>query len=86
MLQVLNYDFLFQLYKKLCCKKPAPPRPEFSIVCVGLESVGKSTILCLLAHERTDNIQPTTGTPYRLTCLFFNKLIADLAFCMNICY
>eukprot|EP00118_Oscarella_pearsei_P026903 m.942 g.942 ORF g.942 m.942 type:complete len:203 (+) comp5255_c0_seq1:131-739(+) len=47
--------------RKLCgCKRPQP-RPEYSILCIGLSGVGKSTLLATLSNEKTENIEPTTG-------------------------
>ena len=34
-----------------CFTKEPPPRPEYSILCVGLSGAGKSTLLGLLAGE-----------------------------------
>ena len=50
-----------QVFQRLCCKAPPPPRPEFSPVCIGLDSAGKTTLLMVLAGESLDNIEPTKG-------------------------
>ena len=45
----------------MCCVAPTPPRPEFSVICIGLGGVGKTTLLSLLAGEDTADIEPTSG-------------------------
>ena len=36
-------------------------RPEYTILCLGLQGAGKSTLLAKLAGETTYNIEPTKG-------------------------
>ena len=47
----------------MCCKNNEynQVRSEFSIICLGLEGSGKSSLLAKLAGESTDNIEPTKG-------------------------
>lgn len=54
-------NFLFQLYRRLCCKGPNPTRPNFSILCIGLEGCGKSSILAVLSGDDLHKIEPTVG-------------------------
>ena len=43
-------------------KPPPEPKPEFSVLCIGLSRAGKSTLLSLLAGEpMEDDYQPTMG-------------------------
>ena len=51
----------FKLYRRLCCKGPNPTRPNFSILCIGLESCGKSSILAVLSGDDLHKIEPTIG-------------------------
>ena len=45
-----------------CFARPLPPRPEHSIICVGLTGAGKSTLLAVLAGEPTSEaVEPTMG-------------------------
>lgn len=37
-------------------------RPEYNILCLGLQGAGKSTLLAKLAGESTENIEETKGT------------------------
>lgn len=37
-------------------------RPEYSILCLGLQGAGKSTLLTKLAGESIENIEETKGT------------------------
>ena len=38
------------------------PKPEFSVLCIGLLASGKSTILAQLSGEQWENIPSTLGT------------------------
>ncbi|KAI0229570.1 ADP-ribosylation factor-like protein 15 [Lamellibrachia satsuma] len=51
---------IYTVFCRLCCKQ-APPRPDFPAICIGLTQAGKTTLLCLLAGESTQDIEPTTG-------------------------
>ncbi|XP_045551214.1 ADP-ribosylation factor-like protein 15a [Salmo salar] len=48
-------------FRALCCKGPAPSRPEYDVVCIGLTGAGKSSLLALLCNEGSHGIGPTTG-------------------------
>ncbi|XP_061842554.1 ADP-ribosylation factor-like protein 15 isoform X3 [Nerophis lumbriciformis] len=48
-------------FRALCCKGPPPPRPEYDVVCIGLMSAGKTSLLSRLCSEGSDRIVPTTG-------------------------
>ncbi|XP_064609037.1 ADP-ribosylation factor-like protein 15 isoform X2 [Liolophura sinensis] len=52
---------IYSVCRRLCCKKPPPEKPEFSILCVGLSKSGKSSVLCVLSGEDVDAIEPTVG-------------------------
>ena len=43
----------------------ATKKPEFSVLCVGSQGAGKSTILAALASEDPTDIQPTMGKVVR---------------------
>ena len=45
----------------MCCKGPAPVRPNFTILCIGLEKAGKSSILATLSDDDLHKIEPTIG-------------------------
>ncbi|XP_038073584.1 ADP-ribosylation factor-like protein 15 [Patiria miniata] len=47
--------------QKLCCRKESPPRPQYTVVCLGLSGAGKSTLLTLLCGEKTEEVIPTVG-------------------------
>jgi len=64
-----------QVYQRLCCKKPAEPKAEYSLVCIGLTKAGKTTLLSVLCNENTDNITATTGT---VACTVINISLALL--------
>ncbi|KAJ8285365.1 hypothetical protein GJAV_G00026000 [Gymnothorax javanicus] len=51
----------YTCFRALCCKGPAPPRPEYDVVCIGLTGAGKTSLLSRLCSEVTDCIVPTTG-------------------------
>ena len=53
---------LFQFFRRLCCRGPAPVPPNFTVLCLGLGRSGKSTLLAKLSGEATDKIEPTVGT------------------------
>ena len=50
-----------QCCQRLCCKAPAEPKPEFSVLCLGYSEAGKSTLLSVLAGEPLEDLQPTIG-------------------------
>ncbi|XP_074495336.1 ADP-ribosylation factor-like protein 15 isoform X2 [Sebastes fasciatus] len=50
-----------ECFRALCCKGPPPPRPEYDVVCIGLTSAGKTSLLSRLCSESSDGIGPTTG-------------------------
>lgn len=51
---------IYTVFCRLCCKQ-AMPRPDIPAICIGLTQAGKTTLLCLLAGESTQNTEPTTG-------------------------
>ena len=44
------------------------PRPEFSVICVGLGGAGKTTLLSVLAGEDIKNVEPTSGILPKILC------------------
>ena len=48
------------------------PRPEFHVLCVGLQGVGKSSLLAVLAGEREslEEVQPTQGMNFSFYTVF----------------
>jgi len=67
---------LYSLYRRLCCKGPQPIRPNFSILCIGLEGAGKSSILATLSGDDFHNIEPTIG--FSIKALLFPNCILDV--------
>ncbi|XP_022105184.1 ADP-ribosylation factor-like protein 15 [Acanthaster planci] len=47
--------------QKLCCRSESPPRPQYTVVCLGLSGAGKTTLVTLLCGEKTEEIVPTVG-------------------------
>ncbi|XP_053509702.1 ADP-ribosylation factor-like protein 15a isoform X4 [Ictalurus furcatus] len=51
----------YTCFRKLCCKGPPSPRPEYDVVCIGLSGAGKTTLISRLCSEGLDGIVPTAG-------------------------
>ncbi|XP_065836394.1 ADP-ribosylation factor-like protein 15 isoform X2 [Oscarella lobularis] len=47
--------------RRLCGCKQFQPRPEYSVICIGLSGAGKSSLLAALSNEATDGLEPTAG-------------------------
>lgn len=59
------YIKTLQCIRRLCTcffEAPPPERLELSILCLGLQGVGKTTLLAVAAGEPADNVEPTLGT------------------------
>ncbi|XP_064620544.1 ADP-ribosylation factor-like protein 15 [Lineus longissimus] len=65
----------YTIYRKICCKPPPPPKPEFAVICIGLTKAGKSTLLALLAGESTE-VEPTKG--FSIKALQFSDCIINV--------
>ena len=74
----INFCFQFQCCQKCCCciKPPPEPKPEFSVLCLGLSGAGKSTLLSLLAGEPMDDVQPTMG--FAIKAVLTNRSILNI--------
>ncbi|XP_060762652.1 ADP-ribosylation factor-like protein 15a isoform X2 [Neoarius graeffei] len=51
----------YTCFRKLCCKGPRIPRPEYDVVCIGLSGAGKTSLIRRLCREGLDEIVPTQG-------------------------
>ncbi|XP_060738823.1 ADP-ribosylation factor-like protein 15a [Tachysurus vachellii] len=51
----------YTCFRKLCCKGPPSPRPEYDVVCIGLSGAGKTSLISRLSSEGLDEIVPTAG-------------------------
>lgn len=67
---------LYALYRRLCCKGPNPTRPNFSILCIGLEGCGKSSILAVLSGDDLHKVEPTVG--FSIKAVLFEDCILDV--------
>ncbi|XP_076465321.1 ADP-ribosylation factor-like protein 15 [Babylonia areolata] len=67
---------LYALYRRLCCKGPNPTRPNFSILCIGLEGCGKSSILAVLSGDDLHKVEPTIG--FSIKAVLFDDCILDV--------
>ncbi|KAL8565286.1 hypothetical protein ACOMHN_001184 [Nucella lapillus] len=67
---------LYALYRRLCCKGPNPTRPNFSILCIGLEGCGKSSILAVLSGDDLHKVEPTVG--FSIKAVLFDDCILDV--------
>ncbi|XP_005093485.1 ADP-ribosylation factor-like protein 15 [Aplysia californica] len=67
---------LYALYRRLCCKGPSPVRPNFAILCIGLEGAGKSSILATLSGDDLHKIEPTIG--FSIKAILFEDCILDV--------
>ncbi|KAK3538800.1 hypothetical protein QTP86_015926 [Hemibagrus guttatus] len=52
-------SFYCQCFRKLCCRGPPSPRPEYDVVCIGLSGAGKTSLISRLCSEGLDGIVPT---------------------------
>ncbi|XP_028416484.1 ADP-ribosylation factor-like protein 15 [Dendronephthya gigantea] len=60
-----------------CCHKPPATRPEYTVVALGLNNAGKSTLLALLANEEIhDHPEPTKG--FSIKALQFPEAIVNV--------
>ncbi|KAK3514849.1 hypothetical protein QTP70_033779, partial [Hemibagrus guttatus] len=48
-------------FRKLCCRGPPSPRPEYDVVCIGLSGAGKTSLISRLCSEGLDGIVPTAA-------------------------
>lgn len=67
---------LYALYRRLCCKGPNPTRPNFSILCIGLEGCGKSSILAVLTNDDLHKVEPTIG--FSIKAVLFEDCILEV--------
>lgn len=67
---------LYALYRRLCCKGPNPTRPNFSILCIGLEGCGKSSILAVLTSDDLHKVEPTIG--FSIKAVLFEDCILEV--------
>ncbi|XP_070175845.1 ADP-ribosylation factor-like protein 15 [Littorina saxatilis] len=67
---------LYALYRRMCCKGPNPTRPNFSILCIGLEGCGKSSILAVLSGDDLHKVEPTVG--FSIKAILFEDCILDV--------
>ncbi|RUS79772.1 hypothetical protein EGW08_012456 [Elysia chlorotica] len=67
---------IYALYRRLCCKGPSPVRPNFSILCIGLENAGKSSILSCLSGDDLHKIEPTIG--FSIKAVLFEDCILEV--------
>ncbi|KAI8793646.1 ADP-ribosylation factor protein 15 [Biomphalaria glabrata] len=67
---------LYALYRRLCCKGPSPTRPNFTVLCIGLENAGKSSILATLSGDDLHKIEPTIG--FSIKAILFEDCILDV--------
>lgn len=67
---------LYALYRRLCCKGPSPVRPNFSVLCIGLENAGKSSILSCLSGDDFHKIEPTIG--FSIKAILFEDCILEV--------
>ncbi|KAI5613085.1 ADP-ribosylation factor-like 15a, partial [Silurus asotus] len=57
------------LARRLCCKGPPSPRPEYDVVCIGLSGAGKTSLISRLCSEGLDGIVPTAGFSIKAVAL-----------------
>ncbi|XP_059152956.1 ADP-ribosylation factor-like protein 15 [Physella acuta] len=67
---------LYALYRRLCCKGPSPTRPNFTVLCIGLENAGKSSVLATLSGDDLHKIEPTIG--FSIKAILFEDCILDV--------
>lgn len=67
---------LYALYRRLCCKGPSPVRPNFAILCIGLENAGKSSVISLLSGDDLHKVEPTVG--FSIKAVLFEDCILDI--------
>ncbi|CAL1525968.1 unnamed protein product [Lymnaea stagnalis] len=66
----------YALYRRLCCKGPSPTRPNFTVLCIGLENAGKSSVLATLSGDDLHKIEPTIG--FSIKAILFDDCILDV--------
>ncbi|XP_047005686.1 ADP-ribosylation factor-like protein 15a isoform X2 [Ictalurus punctatus] len=66
----------YTCFRKLCCKGPPSPRPEYDVVCIGLSGAGKSTLISRLCSEGLDGIVPTAG--FSIKAVAFPKAVLNV--------
>ncbi|XP_046697308.1 ADP-ribosylation factor-like protein 15a isoform X3 [Silurus meridionalis] len=42
---------VYTCFRRLCCKGPPSPRPEYDVVCIGLSGAGKTSLISRLCSE-----------------------------------
>ncbi|XP_053509699.1 ADP-ribosylation factor-like protein 15a isoform X1 [Ictalurus furcatus] len=66
----------YTCFRKLCCKGPPSPRPEYDVVCIGLSGAGKTTLISRLCSEGLDGIVPTAG--FSIKAVAFPKAVLNV--------
>uniref|UniRef100_A0A0B6YVP5 ADP-ribosylation factor-like protein 15 n=1 Tax=Arion vulgaris TaxID=1028688 RepID=A0A0B6YVP5_9EUPU len=67
---------LYALYRRICCKGPSPVRPNFAVLCIGLENAGKSSLLAILSEDDLHKIEPTIG--FSIKAILFDDCILEV--------
>ncbi|XP_033751002.1 ADP-ribosylation factor-like protein 15 [Pecten maximus] len=67
---------VYTFFRRLCGFGPPPVKPNFTVLCLGLEGSGKSSILAVLSGEKYDDISPTKG--FSIKALLFDDCIVDV--------
>jgi ADP-ribosylation factor-like protein 15 len=67
---------LYALYRRICCKGPSPVRPNFAVLCIGLENAGKSSVLASLSEDDLHKIEPTIG--FSIKAILFDDCILEV--------
>ncbi|BFZ01840.1 hypothetical protein BsWGS_04879 [Bradybaena similaris] len=66
----------YALYRRICCKGPSPVRPNFAVLCIGLENAGKSTVLATLSEDDLHKIESTIG--FSIKAILFDDCILEV--------
>ncbi|XP_069138344.1 ADP-ribosylation factor-like protein 15 [Argopecten irradians] len=67
---------IYTFFRRLCGFGPPPAKPNFTVLCIGLEKSGKSSLLAVLSGEKCDEIPPTIG--FSIKALLFDDCIVDV--------
>ena len=76
-----TFSVSFQLYRRICCKGPSPVRPNFTILCIGLENAGKSSVLATLSGDDLHKIEPTIGMEIEI--YLYISILSTLFVCLS---
>ncbi|XP_060075854.1 ADP-ribosylation factor-like protein 15 [Ylistrum balloti] len=67
---------VYSFFRRLCGFGPPPAKPNFTVLCLGLEGSGKSSLLAVLSGEKYEDIPPTIG--FSIKALMFDDCIVDV--------